>query len=152
VLVLVKVKHQWGTHLLFVCVCGGGGIRPHTGGLQTTKKWEVDEHVKGRLNADGRVRRQKKHCRLCLLNDTTPHELHCLFNDNVNVHQRPNRVWYTQAHDSAERAVGFVSNNHGEERRDKRVPVLRLTRPLTKRACPLRLVYGADRSCVFRQH
>jgi hypothetical protein len=31
-----------------------------------------------------------------------------------NVQQRPNRVWYTQAHDLAERAVGFVSNNHGD--------------------------------------
>ncbi len=33
---------------------------------------------------------------------------------NANVQQRSNRVWYSQAHDSAERAVGFVSNNHGE--------------------------------------
>jgi hypothetical protein len=33
----------------------------------------------------------------------------------VNVQQRPNRVWYTQAHDLAERAVGFVSNDHGDK-------------------------------------
>ncbi len=54
---------------------------------------------------------------MCLFNDTTPHELciRCLLNDNVNVQQRPNRVWYTQAHNSAERAVEFVSNNHGEK-------------------------------------
>jgi hypothetical protein len=52
---------------------------------------------------------------LCLFSDTTPHELRCLLNDNVNVQQWPNRVWYTQAHDSVERAVGFVSNNHGEK-------------------------------------
>ena len=31
----------------------------------------------------------------------TPHELRCLLIDNVNVQQWPNRVWYTQAHDSA---------------------------------------------------
>jgi hypothetical protein len=37
----------------------GGGIRPHTGGLQTTKKWEADKHAKCRLSADGRVRRKK---------------------------------------------------------------------------------------------
>ncbi len=29
----------------------------------------------------------------------------------MNVQQRLIRVWYTQAHDLAERAVGFVSNN-----------------------------------------
>ncbi len=57
-----------------------------------------------------------RHGRLWLLNTTTPHELRCLLNDNVNVQQRPNRVWYTQAHDLAERAVGFVSNNHGDVR------------------------------------
>ncbi len=55
-----------------------------------------------------------RHCRLWLLNATTPHELHCLLSDNVIVQQRPNRVWYTQARDLAERAVGFVSNNHGD--------------------------------------
>ncbi len=55
-----------------------------------------------------------RHCRLWLLNATTPHELRCLLNDNVNVQQRSNCVWYTQAHDLAERAVGFVSNNHGD--------------------------------------
>ncbi len=55
-----------------------------------------------------------RHCRLWLLNATTPHELRCLLSDNVNVQQRPNRVWYTQAHDLAERAVGFVSNDHGD--------------------------------------
>ena len=55
-----------------------------------------------------------RHCRLWLLNATTPHELRCLLSDNVNVQQRPNRVWYTQAHNLAERAVGFVSNDHGD--------------------------------------
>jgi hypothetical protein len=55
-----------------------------------------------------------RHCGLWLLNATTPHELRCLLNDNVNVQQRPNRVWYTQAHNLAERAVGFISNNHGD--------------------------------------
>ncbi len=100
---------------------GGGGDKTHTGELQTTKKWEADEHAKGRLSADGRVKHKKRHCRLCLLNDTTPHELYYLLNDNVNVQQRPNRVWYTQAHDSAERTMGFVSNNHGGEGGDKRV-------------------------------
>ncbi len=55
-----------------------------------------------------------RHCRLWLLNATTLHELRCLLNDNVNVQQRPNRVWYAQAHDLAERAVGFVSNDHGD--------------------------------------
>jgi hypothetical protein len=96
-------------------VWGRGNKKKHTGEPQTTKKWEADEHAKGRLSADGRVRRNKRHYRLCLLNDTTPHELRCLLNDNVNVQQRPNRVWYTQAHDSAERAVRFVSNNQRRE-------------------------------------
>jgi hypothetical protein len=47
----------------------------------------------------------------------------------------------------------MVSTVWGEEG-NKRVeetayaPVLRLTRPLTKRACSLRLVYGADRVCL----
>ncbi len=42
-----------------------------------------------------------------------------LMKNNVNVQQRPNRVWYTQAHDLADRAVGFVSKNHGEGGRIK---------------------------------
>jgi hypothetical protein len=70
--------------------------------IADNQKWEVDEHAKGRLSADGRVRRQKRHCRLCLLNDTTPHELRCLLIGSVNVRQRPNRVVYTSTRFSEE--------------------------------------------------
>jgi hypothetical protein len=55
---------------------------------------------------------------LCLLNDTTPHELRCLLNDNVTVQQWLDRVWYAQAHDSAGTAVvvyGLDHNGEGEE-------------------------------------
>ena len=62
---------------------------------------------------------KQRHCRLWLLNATIPHELRCLLNDNVNVQQRLNRVWYTHAHDLAERAVVFVSNNHGDREGSK---------------------------------
>ncbi len=49
--------------------------------------------------------------------------------------------------------MGFVSNNHGEEGGgDKRVEGQRTSGSLrglfTKRACPLRLVYGADCVCL----
>jgi hypothetical protein len=58
---------------------------------------------------------QKRHCRLCLFSDTTPHELRCLLNDNVNVQQRRNRVWYAQAHDSAERAGKRGGHKRGKD-------------------------------------
>jgi hypothetical protein len=32
----------------YTFIVWAGGIRPYTGGLQTTKKWELDEHAKGR--------------------------------------------------------------------------------------------------------
>ena len=136
--------------------CWGGGRETDT------HRWRADDQKVGgrraREKVDGRGRREgkttKRHCRLWLLNATTPHELRCLLNDNVNVQQRQNRVWDAQAHDSAERAGGFVSNNHGEEGGDKRVEGQRTLRfgglrgLFTKRACLVRLVYGADRVCL----
>ncbi len=62
-------------------------------------------------------------------------------------------MWYAQAHDPAERAVGFISNNHGEEGGVKGDNVrsgseaYEASSPI-KRACPRRLVYGADRVCL----
>jgi hypothetical protein len=80
-----------------------------------------------------------------VLNDTTPHELRCLLNDNVNVQQQPDRVWYTQAHDSAERTVGFVNNNHGE-RGGGGIKGGRRTMSRPRPPCVhSRLVYGAHR-------
>jgi hypothetical protein len=101
------------TTVEYTFCCWGGGRETTQRASRQPKSGRQTSTRKGRLSADGRVRRQKRHCRLCLLNDTTPHELRCLLNNNVNVQQRLNRVWYAQAHDSAERAVGFVTRKSG---------------------------------------
>jgi hypothetical protein len=57
---------------------GGGGERnavSHTGDEKTTKIWEADDRARDRLKIRrvGTDNQNKGHCRLCLLNDTTPH-------------------------------------------------------------------------------
>ena len=57
---------------------GGGGDRnavSHTGDEKTTKRWEADDRARDRLKIRrvGKDNQNKRHCRLCLLNDTTPH-------------------------------------------------------------------------------
>ena len=48
-----------------------------------------------------------RHCRLWLLNATTPHELRCLLSDNVSFNSG-------QIVCGIHNRVGFVSNNHGD--------------------------------------
>ncbi len=124
------IKQQWGTHFVVL------------GGREKQHRWRADnQKVGGRRTREKTAKKkedsQKK--RPQLLGKSEGPSRGIGDHHHTTRRNRPHGLW---SRPCGER--GGIK----ELKKTAYAPVLRLTRPLTKRACPLRLVYGAGRVCL----